>query len=71
MQKYLADLTGYVPVINRGQRDVEKNTPISKALDAEREFFENHPAYQSKARFCGTPYLARKLNMVLKWCRYR
>ncbi|KAL1933241.1 hypothetical protein VTP01DRAFT_7331 [Rhizomucor pusillus] len=56
---------GYVPVINRGQRDVEKNTPISKALDAEREFFENHPAYQSKARFCGTPYLARKLNMIL------
>ena len=30
----------------------------------EREFFENHASYKSKAQFCGTPFLARKLNMV-------
>ncbi|CDH48771.1 vacuolar dynamin-like gtpase [Lichtheimia corymbifera JMRC:FSU:9682] len=56
---------GYVPVINRGQRDIESNKSIAKALQSEREFFENHPSYRSKAQYCGTPFLARKLNMIL------
>ncbi|PPR03936.1 hypothetical protein CVT26_001141 [Gymnopilus dilepis] len=56
---------GYVPVVNRGQRDIETNKPISAALEYEREFFENHPSYKGKAQFCGTPFLARKLNMIL------
>ncbi|KAF8810111.1 hypothetical protein BYT27DRAFT_7186972 [Phlegmacium glaucopus] len=56
---------GYVPVVNRGQRDIETNKPISAALDNERDFFENHPSYKTKAQFCGTPFLARKLNMIL------
>ncbi|KAK9456176.1 Dynamin central region-domain-containing protein [Dipodascopsis uninucleata] len=56
---------GYVPVINRGQRDIEQNKAISSALEHEREFFENHPSYRAKAQYCGTPFLARKLNMIL------
>ncbi|KAI8362837.1 Dynamin central region-domain-containing protein [Mortierella sp. GBAus27b] len=56
---------GYVPVINRGQRDIDTKKSIGKSLEAERSFFENHSAYRSKAQFCGTPYLARKLNMIL------
>ncbi|KAI7818033.1 vacuolar sorting protein 1 [Gamsiella multidivaricata] len=56
---------GYVPVVNRGQRDIDTKKPISRSLDAERAFFENHAAYKSKAQYCGTPYLARKLNMIL------
>lgn len=55
---------GYVPVINRGQRDIDQKKKISAALEAERSFFENHPSYKSKAQYCGTPFLARKLNMV-------
>ena len=55
---------GYVPVVNRGQRDIENKRAISHALEHERQFFENHSAYKSKAAYCGTPYLARKLNMV-------
>jgi len=55
---------GYVPVVNRGQRDIEASKPIAHALEHEREFFENHPSYKGKAQFCGTPFLARKLNMV-------
>lgn len=55
---------GYVPVVNRGQRDIDTSKPIQQALDAERNFFESHPAYQGKAQYCGTPFLARKLNMV-------
>ncbi|KXS20991.1 hypothetical protein M427DRAFT_119507 [Gonapodya prolifera JEL478] len=56
---------GYVPVVNRGQRDIDTKKNIQRALDDERSFFENHPAYKSKAQYCGTPFLARKLNMIL------
>lgn len=55
---------GYVPVVNRGQRDIDSSKSIALALDAEREFFENHASYKGKAQYCGTPFLTRKLNMV-------
>lgn len=55
---------GYVPVVNRGQRDIDSAKAITAALESEKSFFENHPSYRSKAQFCGTPYLARRLNMV-------
>lgn len=55
---------GYVPVVNRGQRDIENKKAINAALEHERQFFENHKAYRNKAAYCGTPYLARKLNLV-------
>ncbi|ONH65063.1 Vacuolar protein sorting-associated protein 1 [Cyberlindnera fabianii] len=56
---------GYVPVINRGQKDIETKKTIRAALNDEKAFFENHPSYRSKAHFCGTPYLAKKLNSIL------
>ncbi|KAL7274959.1 vacuolar protein sorting-associated protein 1 [Rhizina undulata] len=56
---------GYVPVVNRGQRDIDGRKPISAALEHEKSFFENHRAYRNKHTYCGTPYLARKLNMIL------
>jgi replication fork clamp-binding protein CrfC len=55
---------GYVPVVNRGQREIENQKKISSALEKEKGFFENHSAYRSKAQYCGTPFLAKKLNMV-------
>jgi len=55
---------GYVPVVNRGQRDIESSKAISAALEHEKNFFESHRAYRNKHAYCGTPYLARKLNMV-------
>ncbi|KAH8881529.1 vacuolar protein sorting-associated protein 1 [Thozetella sp. PMI_491] len=56
---------GYVPVVNRGQRDIDNKKPILAALEAEKNFFDNHKAYRNKAAYCGTPYLARKLNLIL------
>lgn len=56
---------GYVPVVNRGQREIDQSKSIKAALDNEREFFDKHPSYSSKSQYCGTPYLARKLNMML------
>ena len=55
---------GYVPVVNRGQRDIDQARSIKDALEHERGFFENHPSYKGKSAYCGTPFLARKLNMV-------
>ncbi|EGV62429.1 vacuolar protein sorting-associated protein 1 [Yamadazyma tenuis] len=56
---------GYVPVINRGQKDIESKKTIREALKDESSFFENHPSYKAKAHYCGTPYLAKKLNGIL------
>lgn len=56
---------GYVPVVNRGQRDIDQKKAVSAALEAEKAFFENHSSYKSKANYCGTPFLARKLNTIL------
>lgn len=56
---------GYVPVVNRGQRDIDNRKAISAALENEKNFFENHKAYRNKSSYCGTPYLARKLNLIL------
>lgn len=56
---------GYIPVINRGQKDIEVKKTIRAALEDERRYFENHPSYSSKAHYCGTPYLAKKLNSIL------
>lgn len=56
---------GYVPVINRGQKDITTNKSIKDALDYEHSFFEKHASYSAKAQYCGTPYLARKLNSIL------
>ena len=55
---------GYVPVVNRGQRDIDTSKTINAALEAERNFFEMHHSYKGKSQYCGTPFLARKLNMV-------
>jgi replication fork clamp-binding protein CrfC len=56
---------GYVPVVNRGQRDIDNKKAIASALEAEKNFFDNHKAYRNKSSYCGTPYLARKLNLIL------
>nr|ODN98562.1 dynamin GTPase [Cryptococcus depauperatus CBS 7855] len=56
---------GYVPVVNRGQKDIDQSKTIASALENEKRFFENHASYASKAQYCGTPWLARKLNIIL------
>lgn len=56
---------GYVPVVNRGQKDIDGKKSVKSALEAEKQFFENHKAYASKAPYCGSPYLARRLHMIL------
>eukprot|EP00608_Synchroma_pusillum_P011384 CAMPEP_0198427610 /NCGR_PEP_ID=MMETSP1452-20131203/6025_1 /TAXON_ID=1181717 /ORGANISM="Synchroma pusillum, Strain CCMP3072" /LENGTH=570 /DNA_ID=CAMNT_0044147985 /DNA_START=24 /DNA_END=1733 /DNA_ORIENTATION=- len=56
---------GYVAVINRGQRDIDRDVPIRTALTAEHDFFQAHPRYRNMMDKCTTPVLARMLNQVL------
>ncbi|KCV67351.1 dynamin GTPase [Fonticula alba] len=56
---------GYVPVVNRAQRDIDSAKSIRDALDFERRFFENHSSYSNRAQYCGTPFLTTKLNHIL------
>lgn len=56
---------GFCAVVNRSQDDINKNLPISKALQAEKDFFKSHSAYSSMQSKCGTAHLVRTLNMIL------
>lgn len=56
---------GFIPVVNRGQRDIETKKSILDALEYERNFFDTHEAYSTNANFCGTPFLAKRLNFLL------
>lgn len=56
---------GFVPVVNRGQKDVRENKRISDALAAEQRFFECHKAYRRNKDYCGTAYLRTKLTSIL------
>ncbi|KAK8162970.1 dynamin-1 [Phyllosticta citrichinensis] len=56
---------GFIGVVNRSQYDIQENRPLSDALQAERDFFRQHPAYRNMANRCGTEFLARTLNQTL------
>lgn len=56
---------GFYPVVNRSQADINNHKSIDAALEAERMYFENHPAYRGNAAYCGTPFLARRLSQIL------
>lgn len=55
---------GFIGVVNRSQQDILTNKPMSTALEAENQFFQQHPAYRSVAARCGTQYLSKQLNTV-------
>ncbi|GAA99177.1 uncharacterized protein L969DRAFT_47175 [Mixia osmundae IAM 14324] len=56
---------GFIGVVNRSQADINNNKSISDAIDAEADYFRNHPGYRNIAHRCGTKYLAKTLNQVL------
>ncbi|GAA5808089.1 hypothetical protein MFLAVUS_001471 [Mucor flavus] len=56
---------GFIGVVNRSQQDILTNKPMATALEAENEFFSQHPAYRSVAARCGTQYLSKQLNTIL------
>ncbi|KAF9764156.1 Vacuolar protein sorting-associated protein 1 [Nosema granulosis] len=57
---------GFVPVVNRGQSDIENKKDIASALKDEANFFMNHPSYKKNVKYCGTAYLVTKLHSILQ-----
>lgn len=66
-KKENAVATGYIGVVNRGQKDIEGKKDIGAALAAEKRFFKSHPAYRHMADCMGTPYLQKLLNQVTRY----
>lgn len=56
---------GFIPVVNRGQKDIKSHKRITDALIDEKKFFETHQAYKRNNEYCGTSYLRTKLTNVL------
>ncbi|KAK4046160.1 Dynamin- GTPase protein [Microbotryomycetes sp. JL201] len=56
---------GFIGVVGRSQADINANKPMEEHIEAEREFFRNHPGYRNIAHRCGTKFLAKTLNQVL------
>jgi vacuolar protein sorting-associated protein 1 len=57
---------GYVGVKNRSQQDIIDKKSVLKALNDEREFFENHPIYSSlNQNILGTEILTQKCTRIM------
>ncbi|ODV96503.1 hypothetical protein PACTADRAFT_49834 [Pachysolen tannophilus NRRL Y-2460] len=56
---------GFIGTVNRSQQDISVNKSLEDSLQAEEDFFHNHPAYRSIANRCGTKFLAKTLNHTL------
>lgn len=56
---------GFIPVVNRGQKEIKSGKPISDALKDEEKFFITHSAYKKNSSYCGTEYLRTKLTSIL------
>ena len=55
---------GFIGVVNRSQQDINVEKTMAAALESEKEFFINHPAYRNIAHKQGTKYLAKTLNQA-------
>ncbi|EKX42826.1 hypothetical protein GUITHDRAFT_111196 [Guillardia theta CCMP2712] len=57
---------GYIPVVNRSQKDINDKKPMQESLKAEQLFFENHPVYRNSKFEKGIPMLSKRLSSVLE-----
>jgi dynamin 1-like protein len=55
---------GFIGVVNRSQQDINVEKCMKDAMEDEKDFFKNHPAYRNIAHRNGTKYLAKTLNQV-------
>ena len=46
MNSVFTVFAGYIGVVNRSQKDIVGNKDIKAAMDAEAQFFREHPAYR-------------------------
>jgi dynamin 1-like protein len=55
---------GFIGVVNRSQEDINNNKPIHRSLEAEEQFFADHPLYHRLADRSGSRFLATRCNQV-------
>ncbi|KAJ5076060.1 dynamin related protein 1 isoform a [Anaeramoeba ignava] len=63
--KILSLKLGFIPVVNRSQKDLNQKISIQKSLENEKNFFETHNQYKQIAYKCGTKYLSEQLSELL------
>lgn len=56
---------GFIGVVNRSQQDIQDHKALYDALEAEKQFFVDHPVYRNISHKCGTAFLAKQLNQTL------
>eukprot|EP01029_Cantina_marsupialis_P002889 TRINITY_DN127720_c0_g1_i2.p1 TRINITY_DN127720_c0_g1~~TRINITY_DN127720_c0_g1_i2.p1 ORF type:complete len:809 (-),score=292.24 TRINITY_DN127720_c0_g1_i2:418-2844(-) len=56
---------GYIPVVNRSQKDINDNKSIDDARNKEMEYFRRHTSYRRIQSDCGTQFLCKKLTRIL------
>ena len=56
---------GYVAIVCRGQRDLDRGLSLRESRAKERAFFASTPAYADVPAACGVPRLAAKLSALL------
>jgi dynamin 1-like protein len=56
---------GFIGVVNRGQLDIKKNVDVLEALEKEKAFFMEHPAYCTLKGMVGTDALVARLSSQL------
>eukprot|EP01029_Cantina_marsupialis_P003781 TRINITY_DN13809_c0_g1_i1.p1 TRINITY_DN13809_c0_g1~~TRINITY_DN13809_c0_g1_i1.p1 ORF type:complete len:806 (-),score=292.97 TRINITY_DN13809_c0_g1_i1:149-2539(-) len=56
---------GYIPVVNRGQADIEGKKDIQAQWQDEKNFFRSHNRYSVISERCGTRFLAKRCNELL------
>lgn len=57
---------GYIGVKGRSQEDINNKKSVKDGIDAENEYFSNHPAYRHLSKeLLGTDSLVKKLTNVM------
>ena len=62
--KHLPLRLGYIGIVNRSQKDINGKISINRALEKEKEFFNNSP-YKTIMHRMGTKFLQETLNKQL------
>eukprot|EP00941_MAST-03F_sp_MAST-3F-sp1_P005520 g5520.t1 len=56
---------GWIPVVNRSQKDITNYKAIDAQWKSEKKYFESHDQYRTIAKRCGTKVLVQRLSKLL------
>ncbi|KAJ6227859.1 dynamin related protein [Anaeramoeba flamelloides] len=56
---------GFIPVINRSQKELKRGITYQQLIKKEKHFFQNHPSYCDISDKCGNEYLIKTISKLL------